>query len=225
SIVGIESQKPIINEKTLKYNFTNEGGICGTFRVSKNITGLWILQGCRKQWEHTYDYSYNELIKMAEDTIPFQAIIDPNRPEFLNPANMPLTIENFCRATGQPPPKSIGEFVRTILESLALAYRNTLEQLRGISHRDINRIHIVGGGSQNYLLCQFLADATGLPVIAGPAEATAIGNILVQAMTFGKISSLEELREIVKRSFRLDSYEPQHVLGWDEAYEHFLKLK
>lgn len=225
SIVGIESQKPIINEKTLKYNFTNEGGICGTFRVSKNITGLWILQGCRKQWEHTHDYSYNELIKMAEDTAPFTAIIDPNRAEFLNPADMPLAIENFCRATEQNPPQIIGAFVRTILESLALAYRRTLEQLEEISGRNIKRIHVVGGGSQNYLLCQFLADATGLPVIAGPAEATAIGNVLVQAMTFGKISSLEELREIVKRSFRLDSYEPQHALGWDEAYKRFLKFK
>jgi rhamnulokinase len=223
--VGIESPEPIINEKTLKYNFANEGGVCGTFRVVKNLIGLWLLQGCRKQWEHTHEHSYDELIKMAEDTVPFPTIIDPNRAEFLNPADMTLAIENFCRATGQPPPQSIGESVRTILESLALAYRQTLEQLEEISGRNIERIHVVGGGSQNYLLCQFLANATGLPVIAGPAEATAIGNILVQAMAFGRISTLEELREIVRRSFPLDSYQPQNNSGWDRAYERFLKLK
>lgn len=222
SLMGIESQGPIIDKK---YNLANEGGVCGTFRVLKNINGLWLLQACRKKWANTREYSYIELTQMAESAIPFRAIIDPERSEFLNPADMPLAIKRFCRVTGQPVPQGIGQFVRVILESLALAYRHTLEQLTEISGKDIEKIHIVGGGAQNYLLCQFTADATGLPVYAGPIEATAIGNILVQAMAFGRILSLEELREVVRHSFSLNLYEPQHALDWDEAYGRFIKLK
>jgi len=225
SLMGIESQIPIINEKSLKYNFTNEGGVCGTFRVLKNIMGLWLLQKCRRKWAETREYSYSELTRMAENAIPLETIVDPDIPEFLNPADMPVEIERFCRATSQPVPRNVGQFVRTILESLALAYRYTLEQLREISKENIEQIHIVGGGSQNHLLCQFTADATGLPVYAGPVEVTAVGNILVQAMAFGRISSLEELRGVVRRSFSLDLYEPQHTSDWDEAYERFIKLK
>jgi len=222
SLMGIESQSPIIDEK---YNFANEGGVRGTFRVLKNITGLWLLHQCRKEWVGTREYSYAELIKMAENANPFVSIIDPDRPEFSHPADMPQAIKEFCRRANQPVPQDIGQFVRIILESLALAYRYTLGKLQEISGRDIEQIHIVGGGAQNNLLCQFTANATGLPVYAGPVEATAIGNILVQAMAFGRISSLEELRETVRRSFGLKRYEPQHVLDWDGAYERFLKLK
>ena len=225
SLMGIESQTPIIDEKTLQYNFTNEGGVCGTFRVLKNITGLWLLQECREEWTKTREYSYSELTELAKNAVPLTSIIDPDRAEFLNPVDMPLTIENFCRVTGQPAPRDIGQFVRIIFESLALDYRYTLEQLEEIGGKGIEQIHIVGGGSQNHLLCQFTADATGLPVYAGPAEATAIGNILVQAMAFGRISSLDELREVVRCSFSLDLYEPQHTSGWDERYERFMKLK
>jgi len=222
SLMGIEVPAPIIDEK---YNFANEGGVCGTFRVLKNIRGLWLLRRCRRKWASTREYSYADLTQMAEKAIPFVSIIDPDWPEFLNPADMPLAIEQFCRVTSQPVPQDIGQFVRTILESLALAYRYTLGKLREISGKDIEQIHIVGGGSQNYLLCQFTADATGLPVYAGPIEATAIGNILVQAIAFGRISSLEELREVVRHSFSLNLYEPQHTFDWDEAYGRFLKLK
>ncbi len=222
SVMGIESPTPIIDKE---YNFANEGGVCGTFRVLKNIKGLGLLQRCRKKWANTQAYSYTQLTKMAEDVIPFRSIIDSNRPEFSYPVDMPLAIEEFCRVTHQPIPQDTGQFVRLILESLALAYRYTLEQLKEISDKDIEKIHIVGGGVQNYLLCQFTADATGLPVYAGPIEATAIGNILVQAMAFGRISSLEELREVVRHSFGFKLYEPQHTLDWDEAYGRFLKLK
>lgn len=222
SLMGIESRSPIIDEK---YNFANEGGVCGTFRVLKNITGLWLLHQCRKQWLSIQEYSYAELVKMAQNAKPFVSIIDPDCPEFSHPADMPQTIEEFCRKSNQPVPQNPGQFVRTILESLALAYRYTLGKLREISGKSIEQIHIVGGGAQNNLLCQFAADATGLPVHAGPVEATAIGNILVQAMASGRISSLEELREIVRRSFALKWYEPQRVLDWDRAYERFIKLK
>ncbi len=225
SLMGIESPAPIINEKTLKYNFTNEGGACGTFTVLKNLTGLWPLQECRKEWAKTREYSYDELGKMAESVTPFGSIIDPDRPEFMNPANMPLAIARFCRATGQPVPQEKGHFTRAVLDSLALTYRHTLEELKEITSTGIEQIHIIGGGSQNHLLCQFTADATGLPVYAGPVEASAIGNILVQAMALGSISSLAELRGIVRSSFSLTLYEPQHTADWDEAYERFVKLK
>jgi rhamnulokinase len=225
SLMGIESGTPIITGKTLSYNITNEGGICGTFRVLKNIAGLWLLQECRREWIKTREYAYSELVKMAESSAPLATIIDPDRPEFLNPGSMPLEIAKFCAVTGQPVPQDISQFVRVILASLAVAYRYTLEQLEEISGRDIKQIHIIGGGSQNSLLCQFTADATGLPVCAGPAEATAIGNILVQAMAFSKISSLDELRKVVKRSFVMNTYEPQRTSYWDEAYQRFLKLK
>lgn len=225
SLMGIESRTPIINEKTLEYNIANEGGVCGTFRVLKDIAGLWFLQECRKEWAKTREYSYSELIKMAENSAPCETVIDPDWPEFLNPPSMLLAIGEFCRMTGQPVPQDTGELVQIILHSLALAYRHTLQQLKEVSGRDIEQIHIIGGGSQNPLLCQFAADATGLPVYAGPAEATAIGNILVQAIAFGRISSLEELREVVRRSFSVRFYEPQRTFDWDERYERFLKLK
>ena len=225
SLMGIESQVPVINEKTLKYGFTNEGGLCRTFRVLKNLTGLWLLQECRKEWAKKREYSYSELVEMAENFAPFVSLVCPDRAEFLNPADMPLAIADFCRATGQPVPQEIGQFVRVILESLALTYRHTLEELQEIVATAIEKIHVIGGGSQNHLLCQFTADATGLPVYAGPVEAAAIGNILAQAMAFGRISSLGELREVVRHSFSLDVYEPRYTSGWEEAYERFTKLR
>ena len=225
SLMGIESPVPIINEKTLKYNFTNEGGVCRTFRILKNIAGLWVLQQCRKEWAKTREYSYDELVEMAQNVVPCSSIIDQDRPEFFNPPNMPLTIENFCRRTGQKVPHDIAQYVHVVLQSLALAHRYTLEQIEEISAIGIDKIYIIGGGSQNPLLCQFTADATGLPVYAGPAEATAIGNILVQAMAFGRVSSIEQLREIVRRSFSLFLYKPQHTSEWDEKYERFAKIK
>lgn len=225
SLVGIESSAPIINEKTLKYNFSNEGGVCRTFRILKNIAGLWALQQCRKEWAKSREYSYSELVEMAQNTVPCDSIIDLDQPEFFNPSNMPLIIENFCRKTGQEVPQDIAQCVHVVLQSLALAHRYTLEQLEEISGIGIEQIHIIGGGSQNPLLCQFTADATGLPVYAGPAEATAIGNILVQAMALGRVSSLEQLREVVKRSFSLNLYQPQHTLDWDEKYNRFAKIK
>jgi rhamnulokinase len=225
SCMGIESPTPVIDEKTLKYNITNEGGVCGTFRLLKNIMGLWLLQECKREWSADREYTYSDLIDMAEKSVPLGAIIDPDRPQFLNPASMILAIREFCQTTEQPIPQEIGQFVQTILQSLALAYRYVLEQLSEISSQEITQIHIIGGGSQNHLLCQLTADITGLPVYAGPVEATAIGNILVQAMASGRISSLEELRKVVRQSFRLNLYEPQHTADWDETYERFVRLK
>lgn len=225
SLIGIESQRPIINEKTLKYNFTNEGGICGTFRVLKNIMGMWLLQESKRIWSKVKKYSYSELVNMAKKSKPFVSIIDPDYSEFMNAVDMPFSIQKFCQETDQTPPQNIGEIVRTILESLALAHCYTLRQLKEISNRNIEHIHIIGGGSQNHLLCQFTANATGIPVYAGPVEATAIGNILVQAMAFDQIKSIEELREVVRNSFKLNIYKPHHIPDWDIAYTCFVKLK
>jgi rhamnulokinase len=225
SLMGIESREPIISSQAFKYNFTNEGGICDTFRVLKNLTGLWLLQECRREWLKTKEYGYAELSNMGMKTASIGAVIDPNAAEFIKPESMPQAIADYCRAKGLPVPQSIGEFVRTIMESLALAYRYTLSQLEEISGRKLTQINIIGGGSQNQMLCQFAADANGLPVYAGPVEATAIGNLLVQAMALGKIGSHRELREIVKRSFPLTEYKPQHNGYWDEAYGRFLKIR
>jgi len=225
SLMGIEARKPIINEKTFKYKIANQGGAGGTFMVVKNITGLWLLQECRREWAKTKDYSYAELVTMAENTAPAGIVIDPDYPDFLKPDSMMAAIANFCQQTGQPCPEDIGQFVRVILESLALTYRYTLEQLEDVRGRRIEQINIVGGGSQNASLCQFAADATGLPVYAGPVEATAIGNILIQAKAFGKIASQEELRKIVRDSFRVNCYQPKPSPYWEKTYELFKKLK
>jgi rhamnulokinase len=225
SLMGIESKKPIINDNTFKYNITNEGGICGTFRVLKNLTGLWLLQEYHRQEDKAQEYTYAELSNIAINTASIRSVIDPDATQFIKPESMSGAIADYCRSKEQHVPQSIGEFVRIILESLALAYRHTLCQLEEISGRKITQINIVGGGSQNQALCQFTADVTGLPVYAGPVEATAIGNVLVQAMAQGKIKSQKELREIVKNSFPLASYEPHHTPNWDDMYDHLLKIK
>ena len=225
SLMGIESSKPIISETAFKYNITNEGGICDTFRIIKNLTGLWLLQEYRREEIKIQDFSYAELSNMGMNTASIGSVIDPNAPDFIKPESMSKAIADYCQSTGQLVPQSTGEFVRTILESLALSYRYTLGQLEEISGRKITQFNIIGGGSQNQALCQFAADCTGLPVYAGPVEATAIGNILVQAMALGKVKSHHELREIVKHSFPLIIYEPQHTPYWDEIYTRFLRIK
>jgi rhamnulokinase len=196
----------------------------GTFRILKNIAGLWILQQCRRAWSKSRDYSYPELVAMAE-TAGCESVIDPDAPAFFNPADMPRAVAGSCRETGQPVPETTGDFVRVVLRSLALAHRYTLEELLEVSPFQIKRVHIVGGGAQNALLCRFTAGATGLPVHAGPVEATAAGNLLVQAVAAGEVRSLKELREIVRRSFEVVLYEPEDTGRWNEAYGRFLKLR
>jgi rhamnulokinase len=225
SLMGIESKKTIISEKAFKYNFTNEGGICDTYRVLKNISGLWLLQEYKREEAKIQDFSYTELSDMGKNTSSTGAVIDPDAPEFIKPESMSRAIANYCRVKSQPVPQSVGEYVRLILESLALDYRYVKGQIEEISGRKITQINIIGGGSQNQVLSQFAADATGLPVYAGPVEATAIGNILVQAMAMGTVKSHSELRDIVKQSFPLTYYEPQRTGNWDERYARFLSIK
>lgn len=226
SLMGVEVSKPIITPQSLEDNFTNEGGVCGTYRFLKNIAGLWLVQECRRIWslEEGREYTYNELNGLALKAKPFVSFVDPDVPDFLHPAHMPQAIQQFCRRTGQSVPEDKGSIVRCALESLALKYRFVLERLEANLERKLDYVHIIGGGAKNDLLCQFTADATARAVIAGPVEATAIGNIIMQALAIGDINSLEEGRELVSNSFELITYEPKNVGAWEEAYKRFLKL-
>lgn len=224
-LMGVESKEPIINQRSFELNFTNEGGVGGTFRFLKNIMGLWLIQESRRTWaSRGEEYSYTELTKMAESARPFSAILEPDHPSFLPPGDMPARIASFCQKTGQEPPKTKAELVRCVLESLALKCKWVLEKMEDMMGKRLERIHIFGGGSQNTLLCQFVADATDRLVLAGPVEATATGNALVQALALGYIKSHEEMREIIRNSFEVKPYEPLHTDAWDSAYERFLKL-
>ena len=218
SLLGIEAKKPLITDQSRQHNFTNEVGYGHSIRFLKNIIGLWIQQECRRQWG-THDY--NELRQLATQAAPLRSLINPNDERFGKPGNMPEKIAAFCRETGQPVPTTPGEVTRCILESLALLYRRTLEQLEAITGQPVTTLHIVGGGSQNLLLNQFSANATGRTVIAGPAEATATGNILIQALALGQLQDLAELRQVVRNSFAVQTYQPQDAGVWAQAYERF----
>ena len=225
SLMGVEVDKPLITPQSLEHNFTNEGGVCSTFRLLKNIMGLWLAQECRRIWAREGEtYSYDELTRMAQQATPFAALLNPDDPAFLHPTHMPAEIRAFCTRTGQPIPQDRGVTIRCVLESLALTYRSVLENLEAMLGRRLEVIHIVGGGSRNRLLCQFTSDATQRPVLAGPAEGTAIGNVLMQALALGEFSSLEEARAVVCNSFDVARYEPGDPAAWDEAYEHFCRL-
>jgi rhamnulokinase len=217
SLMGVEIPQPVINEQSLRLNYTNEVGVGGKIRLLKNIAGLWLLQECRRAWGlEGITYTYDELTRMAAEARPFSALIDPDA--FLEPGEMPGKIAAHCRARSQEPPATHGEYARAILESLAIRYRHVLEDLETISGRRIEIVHIVGGGSRNRVLNQFVADCTGRTVIAGPGEATAIGNILVQAMGAGELSGLDEIRAVVRSSFAPETFEPAPSAEWDEAY-------
>ncbi len=225
SLVGVEEAAPVISPASLRANFTNEGGVGGTVRFLKNVTGLWLIQGCRRAWSADGAVSYEELAAAAGDAPHFAALIDPDDPGFLNPPDMPEAVAAYCRRTGQAVPPTRAAMVRAILESLALKYRFVLDQLREVLGHPIEKIHIIGGGARNVLLCQLTADATGLPVVAGPAEATAVGNILVQAMALGLVSSPAGMRRIIRESFPLESYRPAGPPAeWDAAYGRFRQI-
>jgi rhamnulokinase len=224
SLMGIETAGPLISLETRRLNFTNEGGMDGRIRFLKNITGLWLIQQCRKKWSADRPLSYEEMRAMVASAPAFKAFIDPDAPDFLNPPDMPEAIQSFCLRTGQAVPQTPAEIVRCAVESLALKYRAVLDELRQVSPLPIERIHIIGGGSQHVALCQFTADATMLPVITGPVEATAIGNIMGQALALGHVGSLGEIRSIVAESAELKTYEPQDAAAWEAAYERFQEI-
>jgi rhamnulokinase len=225
SLMGAELPAPLINDKVQAYNFTNEGGVGGTIRLLKNIMGLWLVQECRRMWERAgQTYTYEELMRLAAEAAPFSSVLNPDDGGFILPPNMPMAIQEFCRRTGQAVPQEAGAVVRCALEGLALRYRWVLERLEELLGRPLDVIHVVGGGSQNTLLCQFTADACNRPVQAGPVEATAIGNVLVQAIGLKALKSLAEVREVVQRSFEVVTYTPRDPERWEGPYRRFLEL-
>ncbi|MCB0732267.1 MAG: rhamnulokinase, partial [Ignavibacteriae bacterium] len=218
SLIGIETDEPIINKKTFEYNFTNEGGVLGKIRFLRNVMGMWIIQRLKKEWENEgKEFTYVQLNSLAKKASPFKCVIDVDSPDFLNPENMLNAINEFCLRTNQKLPQTKGEYIRSVLESLALKYGMLIERINSLSKNKIEKINIVGGGSQNELLNQFTADATGLKVYAGPVEATAFGNILLQAIAKGKIKDLLSGREIVKNSVKIKEYSPKNKDKWESS--------
>lgn len=227
SLVGVETERPVITEEGLRYNFTNEGGFGGTNRLLKNVMGLWLLQECRRVWAREgREYAYGELARFAAGAPPFGPLVDPDWEGFLPPGDMPGRIRRFCERTGQRPPQGVGEVVRCVLESLALKYRWVIERAERVSGLEADAIHVVGGGARNALLCRLTAEAARRPVLAGPDEATVLGNVLVQAYAAGMVGSLEEIREVVRASVPVRVYEPQEEGdgGWEEAYGRLSEL-
>ena len=225
SLMGIEVPDPVIDERTFACNFTNEGGVEGTTRLLKNITGMWILEQCLGRWKaEGRNYSYPEIVRMATGATPFTAMIDPDDASFAAPGDMPAAIRTYCVRTGQQPPADDREMIRTIFESLALKYRLVLERFRQIAPFPIERLHVIGGGSKNALLNQFTADSIGLPVVAGPSEATAVGNLMIQARAAGCVTTLREMRALIARCIPTERFTPHHDATWDEAYDRFRRI-
>ncbi|MFO0898060.1 MAG: FGGY-family carbohydrate kinase [Pirellulales bacterium] len=222
SLMGVEVLRPVISEQCRALNFTNEGGVGGTVRLLKNISGLWIVQECRKAWNRAGGhFGWEDLNLLSSAAPPLRSLINPDDPAFLSPSDMPTAIVEYCRRTGQPAPSGEGAVIRTALESLALKYRQVLGWLEGLTGGRIETIHIVGGGTQNRQLCQMAADACNRPVVAGPIEATAIGNLMMQAVSAGDVKSIAEAREVIRHSFAVEDYDPRPDAAWDEAYAKF----
>jgi rhamnulokinase len=223
-LLGTELPEPLLTPKVQKYNFGNEGGVCGTIRLLRNITNMWIPQECRRIWtQEGLEYSWDDLCEMAAAAPLFIGCVDPNAPEFLLPQNMPVMIRETCAKTGQAVPQTHGEIIRVAFESLAFKYRYTIEELTDIVGKPPEVLHIVGGGSQNALLCQWAANVLNRPVVAGPDEATTVGNLVMQLIAAGEISNLEEGRALIRGSFPTTTYLPRETDRWEEAYQKFLK--
>lgn len=225
SLMGVEVPRPVVTPDCARLNFTNEGGIGGTTRLLKNIAGLWLVQECRRKWlEQGHNYSWDDLTFMAGEAEPLAAIINPDDPRLVAPADMPETLGELCRESQQPAPETPGAVIRLALESLALKYRQVLGWLEELVGGRIETIHVVGGGTQNRRLCQMTADACHRRVVAGPIEATAIGNLMMQAVAAGDVASIAQAREVIRASFDVQEYMPEHPQPWDDAWPRFAAL-
>jgi rhamnulokinase len=225
SLLGVELDKPLINEKSLKFNFTNEGGAENTIRFLKNVTGLWILQECKKEWENRgLDYTWGKIVSEAMEAKPFQCFINPDDPLFHNPPDMIKALQKYFEKNNQIPPITIGDISRTIFEGLAFRYRQIIDSIEKITKKEVQILFVIGGGSSNQLLNQFIANSLNIPIRAGPVEATSIGNILMQAKAVGSVNNLEELRKYVIQTFTLSDYYPEDVKSWMNAYKDYLKF-
>ncbi len=221
SLMGIEVKDAIISLESSARNFTNEGGIEGTTRFLKNICGMWLLERCRKEWEATSNYSYGELIEAALAVSAFRSLINPDAPCFANPTSMVDAIQHYCRETSQPVPETYGELTRCIFDSLALRYKQVFGYLKQMAPFTIEKLHIIGGGSRNNLLNQFTCNAVGVPVVAGPTECTAIGNIMLQAKANGLVSDIKSMRNLIANSVETAEFVPQQADEWEEAYKKY----
>ncbi|MDR1562553.1 MAG: rhamnulokinase [Dysgonamonadaceae bacterium] len=225
SLMGIELKEPVVTEDSYMMNFTNEGGVDGTIRFLKNITGMWLLEQCRKEWESDgVKYSYPEIVELSKSVTAFQSLIDPDAPDFANPESMTRAITGFCKKTSQPAPESHAAIIRCIFDSLAMKYKYVFNCLKRVAPFEIKKLHVIGGGSQNELLNRLTADATGVTVIAGPSEATAIGNAMLQAKGLGVVDSLWDIRKIIADSYSLKYFEPQDTAGFEKEYARFTSL-
>lgn len=225
SLVGVEVSEPVTSDRARQLNVTNEGGVAGTIRLLKNVAGLWLVQESQRQWQREgRRYDWDELQRLAQQATPFQSLIDPDAREFLHPGDMPAAIRDHCRRASQPAPESVGAITRCCLESLALRYRWVIEALESLTGRHITTIRVVGGGSQNRLLCQWTADACGRAVVAGPVEATALGNLMVQAIAGGFIADLAAGRRAIGASIQQESFEPSDSAEWDAAFDRFRRM-
>jgi len=225
SLVGVETDRPNVSAAALAMNITNEGGVGGTVRLLKNVAGLWLLQECRRRWQREgRDYAWDELVALAGEAAPLRFLVNPDAPDFLAPADMPSAIRAFCCRTKQPEPPDDAAVVRCCLESLALAYRHVLNGLEGLVDRRIETVRVVGGGCRNRLLNQWTADACGREVVAGPAEATALGNLVVQMVAAGVLPNLAAGRRALAASVELEHFAPQPQVDWDAAYARMVAL-
>ena len=225
SLVGVERREPVLDDGAFEANVTNEGGVAGTFRLLRNVTGLWLLHECRRAWAtQGADHSFDELVALAAAEPPLRSLVDPDDPAFAEPGDMPARIAESCARTNQPVPEGPGAIARCILESLALAHAEAGAAVSAVAGTTPRELHVVGGGARNELLCRWTAEAAGLPVLAGPEEATLVGNVLVQAMALGELATLAEARAVVARSFAPKTYEPTGGSEWREARERFGRL-
>lgn len=225
SLMGIEVKEPVISDESFKMNFTNEGGVEGTIRFLKNITGMWLLEKCRKEWEADgQTYTYPEMVAMSNSAEGFRSLVDPDHPSFANPESMVKAIISFCESTRQPSPQNNAAFIRCIFDSLAFKYKYVLDCLQKVAPFTIEKLHIIGGGSQNKLLNQMTANAIGIPVVAGPGEATAMGNMMMQARGLGLVNSLQEIRNVIKNSVEPEVFNPDESDKWNKEFDRFTKL-
>ncbi len=225
ALMGSELDAPNVTDDAFRYNFTNEGGVCGKIRFLKNIMGLWIIQESKRQWAREgKNFSFDDLEKAAWAAEPFRSFIDPDCEDFATPGNMPKRIRDYCKRTGQPVPENEGEIIRCIAQSLAFKFRMVVDAIEDITKEPLSAVHMVGGGIKDTMVCRFTASATGKTVLAGPVEATSTGNALMQLMALGKISNLTEGRKIVKNSFPIKTYQPEDAKAWNQAYEAYKKI-
>ena len=225
ALLGVETEKPIINDKVAALNFTNEGGVGNTIRLLKNISGLWLIQECRRIWNQAgRNWDWEHLNALAANAPTLVSFIDPDEREFLSPTDMPEAIRQYCARTGQTVPQTEGAILRCALESIAMKFRYTLEMCESLTGTKIDTVHIVGGGTKNHQLCQAAADACGRRVVAGPIEATAVGNLMMQAVASGDVSGIPQAREVIRNSFDVIEYLPHDAAAWQDAYGRFLEI-